>query len=95
MRSQLAPRLLTKTEAAAYCGVSVPIFSEVCAVNPISLGEGVRLKRWDVRDLDEWIDRKAGRSPPSADDLLERWDAYDRNGDRERRNAERLKRKRP
>ena len=80
MRAAVMPRLLTKTEAAAYCGVSAPIFSEVCAVVPISLGEGVRLRRWDIRDLDEWIDRKAGRSPPltPAEDWPERWAPHEK-----------------
>lgn len=50
------PRLLKRQQAAAYCGVSVPTFAAICPIVPIALGVGKRLERYDVRDLDEWID---------------------------------------
>lgn len=49
-------RLLTKREAAQYCGLSAATFGGVCPVRPIALGEGARMHRYDVRDLDKWID---------------------------------------
>lgn len=54
-------RLLTKSQAAQYCGLSVQTFGVTCPVRPIALGEGVRMHRYDVRDIDKWIDSfKAG-----------------------------------
>lgn len=54
-------RLLTKSQAAQYCGLSVSTFGGTCPVRPIALGHGVRMHRYDVRDIDKWIDSfKAG-----------------------------------
>ncbi len=50
-------RLLTREQAAAYCGVSLPTFDSVCPVRPLALGAGKRLERYDVVALNEWIDR--------------------------------------
>jgi hypothetical protein len=55
-KSTVVPRLLTRQQAAAYCGVSVPIFEGICPVNAIALGNGKRLKRFDRVSLDRWID---------------------------------------
>lgn len=52
----LAPRLLTRHQAADYCSVSLPTFEACCPVRAISLGGSKRLDRYDVRDLDVWID---------------------------------------
>lgn len=52
----IAPRLLTRAQAAEYCGVSVPTFASVCKVAPIALGAGKRLIRYDIKQLDIWID---------------------------------------
>lgn len=49
-------RLLTKSQAAAYCGLSPATFGGTCPVRPISLGHGVRMQRYDVQDIDKWID---------------------------------------
>ena len=51
----IVPRLLTREQAALYCGVSVPTFSAHCPVRPISLGPGKRLERYDIQSLDQWI----------------------------------------
>lgn len=66
-------RLLTKTQAARYCGLSVPTFGSVCPVRAIALGVGVRMERYDVIELDSWIDglRNDGRPVRTADALLE------------------------
>jgi hypothetical protein len=50
----LVPRLLTKKQAAAYCGVSVPTFNKSCPVSPSELYSG--LKRYDRKQLDAWMD---------------------------------------
>lgn len=57
-----SPRLLTRKEAAAFCGVSVTTFTALCPVRPISLGYGKRLERYDIRALDSWIDTLGGAS---------------------------------
>lgn len=67
------PRLLTKTQAATYCGLSIPTFGSVCPVRPIALGVGVRMERYDVRDIDAWIDSLKPQSSnlSMADALLD------------------------
>ena len=66
---RVAPRLLTKQEAAAYCGVSVPVFDQVCTVQPVALAKGRdRLLRYDVLDLDAWIDRRKRKESSSGPD---------------------------
>ena len=50
----LAPRLLNKQQAAAYCGICSSVFDAVSSVPPIELKSG--LKRWDRHALDRWID---------------------------------------
>lgn len=66
-------RLLTKSQAAHYCGLSVPTFGSVCPVRAIGLGVGVRMERYDIQALDGWIDslREDGTSLRTADALLE------------------------
>ena len=66
-------RLLTKTQAAHYCGLSIPTFGSVCPVRAIALGVGVRMERYDVKEIDGWIDslRSEGKPIRTADALLE------------------------
>lgn len=59
-RGAITPRLLTKAQAADYIGVSLGAFAGVCAVAPIALGPDPRLVRYDVLDLDSWIEAKRG-----------------------------------
>ena len=66
----LAPRLLTREQAARYCGISVPTFSAHCPVRPISLGPGKRLERYDVHSLDQWIDILSGIAASSGRNWL-------------------------
>lgn len=56
------PRLLTKIQAAAYCGIGVQIFSAVCPVKPLSLGASSRSNRFDRFAIDAWIDRMRGEN---------------------------------
>jgi hypothetical protein len=56
------PRLLKRQQAAAYCGVSVPTFAAICPIIPIALGVGKRLERYDIRDLDDWIETLKGNN---------------------------------
>ena len=52
----IIPRLLTRQQAAAYCGVSIPTFDGICPVKAVALGTGRRLERFDRVSLDGWID---------------------------------------
>ena len=56
-RGAVAPRLLTRRQAAEYCGVGIETFAMHCPVRPVSLGPGKRLERYDIVALDRWIDR--------------------------------------
>ncbi len=73
----LAPskRLLTRAEAAAYCGVSLTTFASICPVRPLALGPDKRLERYDVIALDQWIDRlsasETGSTKTKEDRLAE------------------------
>jgi hypothetical protein len=51
----IIPRLLTRQQAAAYCGVSIPTFEGICPIKAIELGPGKRLERFDRVSLDGWI----------------------------------------
>jgi hypothetical protein len=55
-------RLLTRAEAAAYCGLGENVFQRECDVRPVYFGNDRRLLRWDLLDLDDWIDRRSGRA---------------------------------
>lgn len=66
----LSPRLLTKTQAAAYCGLSVARFATACPVPPCALGDGERMKRWDIHRLDAWMDTLVREGAPSSEDDL-------------------------
>jgi hypothetical protein len=66
----IVPRLLTRQEAAAYCGVSVPTFYGCCPVKAIALGKGKRLERFDRVSLDGWIDSLAPNVPRVSKDWL-------------------------
>jgi glutamate/tyrosine decarboxylase-like PLP-dependent enzyme len=66
----LPKRLLTKSEAAHHCGRSVRRFDVECRVAPVKFPNGDL--RYDVRDLDQWIDSmKAGKSS-DADEIIGR-----------------------
>jgi hypothetical protein len=63
-------RMLTKPEAAHHCGRSVKRFEVECDVSPVKFPNGD--SRFDVRDLDKWIDGlKAGKSS-EADEIIAR-----------------------
>lgn len=65
------PRLLTRQQAAAYCGVSVSTFVGACPVKPIALGHGKRLERFDRLFLDKWIDSLSSAVPLGKNWLAE------------------------
>ncbi len=76
----IEPRLLDRSQAAAYCGISLAVFLRRCPVQPLAMGPGTRLERYDIRDLDDWIDRLGPRGAPAESvDWLEKMDAPDGN----------------
>jgi hypothetical protein len=63
-------RLLTKGEAAHYCRLPAKKFASLCPARPIAIGPGDR--RWDVRDLDDWIDSLKTNEHGDIDAILAR-----------------------
>ena len=64
-------RLLTMAEAARHCGRSLTRFKLECPVAPLKFGNGDL--RWDVQDLDVWINSlKAGAGDHDADAIVAR-----------------------
>lgn len=79
----IVPRLLTREQAAAYCGVSLPTFMGICPVRAIALGASKRLERYDLRSLEQWIDTFSGDKSSSGRDWLSTLDAKYDGGSRE------------
>jgi hypothetical protein len=64
-------RMLTKPEAAHHCGRSQSRFVIECPVTPVKFGNGDL--RYDVQDLDRWLDNlKAGTGGGEADAIVAR-----------------------
>lgn len=63
-------RMLTKSEAAYHCGRSVRRFEVECPITPVAFPNGD--KRYDVDDLDRWIDGLKAGAPSAADDIVAR-----------------------
>lgn len=61
-------RMLTKAEAALHCGRPVKRFDAECDVTPVKFPNGDR--RYDIRDLDAWLDRMKGGVSGDADDIV-------------------------
>jgi hypothetical protein len=53
---RIDPRLVYQKDAAAYCSMGVPSFKANCPVAPVRVGPGMRGLRYDLYDLDGWID---------------------------------------
>lgn len=63
-------RMLNKADAAHYCGLPASRFETLCPVPPVELASGT--KRWDLRDLDRWLDSLKSADDSSDDALLSR-----------------------
>jgi hypothetical protein len=61
-------RMLTKVEAAHHCGRSVKRFEVECHVSAVRFPSGDR--RYDVRDLDAWLDHLKGGTNAEADEII-------------------------
>jgi hypothetical protein len=64
----IAKRMLSKREAAEHCGRSLKRFEIECPVVPIRFSNGDL--RFDVRDLDTWLDKLKSNSEDSATILM-------------------------
>jgi hypothetical protein len=62
--------MLTKAEAAAHCGRPVKRFNVECRVTPVRFPNGDL--RFDVRDLDSWLDSLKGGCSSDDDDIVGR-----------------------
>ena len=69
-RSLITPRLLTCPQAAVYCGLSAAAFNACCPVPAVSLGADRRLLRYDLHQLDAWIDKMGGKQFSGSKDWL-------------------------
>lgn len=62
-------RMMTQAESARHCGRSLIRFKVECPVQPVTYPNGD--KRYDVKDLDAWIDSlKAGAGSNDTDSIL-------------------------
>lgn len=61
------PRLLSREQAAAYCGVSRGHFTAHCPVSVTLMGDR---KLYDIKALDEWVDKLNGKRKITMDDVL-------------------------
>jgi predicted DNA-binding transcriptional regulator AlpA len=70
----IAPRLLTREQAAAYCGLSVHGFSEWVKTGrlPGPIGGTVR---WDLKAIDAVLDQASGIEPSIKTSPLDEWKA--------------------
>ena len=67
----LQKRMLTKSEAAEHCGRSAKRFEIECPVQSVRFANGD--VRWDVRDLDAWIDSlKVGFVDRDSDAIVDK-----------------------
>jgi predicted DNA-binding transcriptional regulator AlpA len=67
----IAPRLLTREQAAAYCGLSVNGFSEWVKSGRLP-GPIPRTARWDLKAIDIALDSASG-IPHTAQSPLDEW----------------------
>lgn len=79
-RAAIEPRLLSREQAAGYCGLSIPTFEGECPVNPVHIRSRVL---YDRAALDRWLDSLSpAPANPGQGKWLERLDDADaRQGD--------------
>lgn len=67
-------RMLTKQEAAAYCGLRPRAFAKSCRISMVAFPNGELL--YDIRDLDHWLDtiKNGGDGSAGHDEILGRLD---------------------
>lgn len=75
----LQPRLLTKTQAAEYCGLTVSGFSQWIACGKVP-GPLPNSHRWDRVAIDHALDRLSKIASTSPKSELDRWLEKQGNG---------------
>lgn len=71
LRLKISPRrMLTGQEAADYCGLPIKKFSNACQIKPVQLPSSDM--RYDIRDLDHWLDGLKSNHPDEDDEIIER-----------------------
>jgi len=64
------PRMMSIKQAADYVGLPLKRFPRVCSVRPIAMPESE--ERYDIRDLDLWLDHIKAGNPGTDAEILER-----------------------
>ena len=67
------PRLLNRSQAAAYCGYSPGQFSRLVSAGVLS-PPVLALRRRDKKALDLWLDRLSGITPDEPEDPFDKWE---------------------
>lgn len=65
----ISKRMLSKREAAEHCGRPIKRFEAECPSSPVRFPNGDL--RYDVRDLDQWLDKLKNNSEDS-DEIIKR-----------------------
>lgn len=60
-------RMLNERESAEYCGIPPKRFSTTCPVTPVLLADQ---RRYDMKDLDEWLDGLKSGAPNDDDTII-------------------------
>jgi predicted DNA-binding transcriptional regulator AlpA len=68
----LKPRVVTRPQAAAYCGVSVQTFSDWIKRGLLP-GPLPGTARWDLKAIDASLDGIAGNVMESEEDAFDKW----------------------
>ena len=75
----LKPRLVSRAEAALYCGLKPSRFSDLVrngTMPPAIPGTN----KWDIRAIDQRLDKLSGIQPEKQQSALERWKAQQNAG---------------
>ena len=62
------PRMLSRSEAARYCGIPIKKFPAICDVEPIRLA--IKIIRYDKNVIDEWLDTLSQCDGQTSDEEL-------------------------
>ncbi|MQY45312.1 hypothetical protein GAO09_04430 [Rhizobiales bacterium RZME27] len=62
--------MISLKQAADYVGLPLKRFPRICSVRPVEMPESE--KRYDIRDLDQWLDQLKSGDTEADQDILER-----------------------
>ncbi|MGE0231731.1 MAG: hypothetical protein AB7O39_03430 [Flavobacteriaceae bacterium] len=60
------PAAMDQQQAAAYCGIGVDTFTEVCPVKAVRFTQSTRGHRWLRTKLDQWLEELDRQVNPDA-----------------------------